>query len=355
MGLKALKVDYVHEFSCDIDANVKKTIFANCPPKVWYDNLMVRDNTTAPAVDLYVAGPPCQSFSMAGLRKGLKDRRGKVFLGVASYIDAQMPRAFILENVKGLLSHDNGMTVRKVLRVLEMIGDGAYDLHLKLINTLDHGVAQSRPRVYIVGVLKSCKQHDFNFPEELPHVSIENFLDAPKKSPTMQDVPPAKSGTAKRNVVEVLKKLSKEGKNPFKNTYVIDADASTRFRSVMHDRVMCMTRSRAAGHWLTSRGRRMNIREMMALQGMDYDKFKQDVTDRQLGCQIGNAMSQNVIERILTKLLPAAGLVSSKTRLVDRWSKFVRDAIPSQVPANRKRTQSDDEDQSSGRKLRKAA
>jgi DNA (cytosine-5)-methyltransferase 1 len=338
MALKKLGVAYQHEFSCDIDKNVKKTIDANCPPKVFYDDLMSRNNETAPAVDLYVAGFPCQSFSLAGLGKGFKDRRGLVFFGVADFIQTKEPRAFILENVKGLLTHDSGRTIKKVLQVLHTIGDGAYNISMKLVDTQDHGVPQSRPRVYIVGVLKKHKVCDFQFPEELQRVSIDNFLEPASESPTLAALPAKSSTTARTNAFEVLKQLLKEGKKPFENSYVIDVDASARFRSCMHDKVMCMTRSRSGGHWVTSRGRRMTLREMMALQGMDIDSFNQVVTDRQLGCQIGNAMSQNVVERILLRLLPAAGLVPAEKRLVDRWSQFVRTAIPSKAqPARAKR------------------
>merc|ERR1719394_1927258 len=68
----------------------------------------------------------------------------------------------------------------------------------------------------------------------------------------------------------------------------------------------------------------MNVGEMLRLQGMDRLSFKQVVTDRQMGAQIGNAMSQNVIERILCKLLPAAGLVAANTVPVDRWQTSVK-------------------------------
>lgn len=344
MALKKLGVAYQHEFSCDIDKNVKKTIFANCPPKVFYDDLMSRDNETAPAVDLYVAGFPCQSFSLAGLGKGFKDRRGLVFFGVADFIQTKEPRAFILENVKGLLTHDSGRTIKKVLQVLHAIKDGAYDISMKLVDTQDHGVAQSRPRVYIVGVLKRHKVCDFKFPEELERISIDNFLEPVGETPTFADLPAKSSTTARTNAFEVLKQLTKDGKTPFENSYVIDVDASARFRSCMHDKVMCMTRSRSGGHWITSRGRRMTIREMMALQGMDLETFNQVVTDRQLGCQIGNAMSQNVVERILLRLLPAAGLVPAEKRLVDRWRQFVRTAVPSKAqPVRSKRSLDEDE------------
>merc|ERR1712061_851959 len=106
---------------------------------------------------------------------------------------------------------------------------------------------------------------------------------------------------------------------PLKKTFVIDLDASPKFRSVMRNRTMCMTKSRASGYWVTSRGRRMNLNEMLRCPGMRRC-FKQVVSDTALGCQIGNAMSQNILERLFVNLLPAAGLVQRSVHLHDRWA-----------------------------------
>lgn len=284
---------------------------------------MDRDNTSpsTPAVDIYIAGFPCQSFSNAGLRKGLEDKRGLVFFGCANYIMNKRPRAFILENVKGLLNHEEGDTFEKVMKCLSGIGDGAYEVKHELLNSMEHGVPQSRPRVYIIGIRKDCKRCEFNFPEPLPAVSIETCLDPVERRPTLNDLPPKTNKTAHKNVKQVLKSL--KGKGPLKNTYVIDLDASVRFRSVMKDRTMCMTKSRASGFWVTTRGRRMTVDEMLRCQGMERC-FKQVVSDRALGAQIGNAMSQNIIERLLIRLLPAAGLVSKEYPLHDRWAAAAR-------------------------------
>jgi len=80
----------------------------------------------------------------------------------------------------------------------------------------------------------------------------------------------------------------------------------------------CLTCSRAGGHWITSRQRRMTKKEMMRLQGMCPETFKVAVSSAQLGKQIGNAMSANVLERLFARVLPAAGLARHGS-LVDRW------------------------------------
>lgn len=103
-----------------------------------------------PDIDLLAAGFPCPSFSVAGRRLGFEDTRGTLFFDVARILDAKQPQYFILENVKGLVSHDNGQTLRTILRVLDGLG---YDVQCKVLNSKDHGVPQHRERIYIVGNL----------------------------------------------------------------------------------------------------------------------------------------------------------------------------------------------------------
>lgn len=337
MALKKLKVPHEHSFSCDIDKGVKTQILENFPPKKWFDDLMTRDNEAAstPAVDIYLAGFPCQPFSAAGLGKGFKDKRGMVFYGCADYIETNRPRAFILENVKRLIGHDDGNTFKQVLLSLNGIGDGAYEVKWQILNTEDHGVPQSRPRIYIVGVRRDCKKSEFTFPEPLPRVSLDSALDKVKVKPTLADLPPKSSTTACKNVRAVVKKLTREGASPLTNTYTVDVDASPHFCGVMKDRSMCMTKSRAKGFWVTSRGRRMNLDEMLRCQGMERS-FKQVVSDRVLGAQIGNAMSQNIIERLFISLLPAAGLVQQDFPLRDRWALAAKGAKAPAAPSKRK-------------------
>jgi DNA (cytosine-5)-methyltransferase 1 len=277
------------------------------------------EDPSTPAVDLYVAGFPCQSFSLAGCRKGFKDKRGMVFFGCADYIDCKRPRAFLLENVKGLKNHDKGKTMQCILDNLRGIGNGAYEVTWQLVDTKEHGVPQNRQRTYFIGIRRDCMQSLFQFPEKLPPVSIEGCLDPPrKKRMTLSDLPSPTNKNFYQNVKRMLAELLKEGKDPFRKTYCFDAESTPKFATIAEDRSMCITARRAAGHWVTTRGRRMNIDEMLRLQGMERC-FKQVVSNRQLGIQIGNAMSQNVIERILIKLLPAAGLVQKGTVLKDRW------------------------------------
>jgi DNA (cytosine-5)-methyltransferase 1 len=104
-----------------------------------------------PDHDLLVGGFPCQAFSIAGKRKGFDDTRGTLFFEIARILTDKRPRYFILENVKGLLSHDGGKTFSTILGVLTDIG---YDYEWQVLNSKNFGVPQNRERVFIVGYLR---------------------------------------------------------------------------------------------------------------------------------------------------------------------------------------------------------
>ena len=103
-----------------------------------------------PDFQLLVGGFPCQAFSIAGKRKGFNDTRGTLFFEIARVLQDKRPRYFLLENVAGLLSHDNGKTFQTILGVLTDLG---YGVEWQVLNSKDFGVPQNRERVFIVGHL----------------------------------------------------------------------------------------------------------------------------------------------------------------------------------------------------------
>jgi DNA (cytosine-5)-methyltransferase 1 len=115
-----------------------------------YGDATLIDPNTLPEFDLLVGGFPCQAFSIGGKRLGFEESRGTLFFDIARILSVRLPRHFILENVKGLLSHSNGQTLRTILRVLDELG---YDVQWQVLNSKDYGVPQSRERVYLVGNL----------------------------------------------------------------------------------------------------------------------------------------------------------------------------------------------------------
>lgn len=116
------------------------------------DNRSIRDVSSdeIPDHDILVGGFPCQAFSIAGRRAGFEDTRGTLFFEVARILRDKRPGYFILENVKGLLSHDGGKTFSTILEVLSDLG---YIFTWRVHNSKNHGVPQNRERIYIVGYL----------------------------------------------------------------------------------------------------------------------------------------------------------------------------------------------------------
>lgn len=137
-----------------------------------------------PGFDVLVAGFPCQPYSIAGLRQGLEDEkgRGQVFLSILEILDKMRPKAFMLENVKGMLSHDGGRTIEFMHRQLTTLGKKSeiYSvLAPQVLNSMTHGgVPQNRERVFLVGFLKGIDHSKFSWPEpKALETSLPELLD----------------------------------------------------------------------------------------------------------------------------------------------------------------------------------
>ena len=127
-----------------------------------YGDITKIDEKKLPDFDLLVGGFPCQSFSIAGKRKGFEDTRGTLFFEIARILRKKQPRFLCLENVKGLLSHDNGRTFAVIISTLDELG---YDIQWQVLNSKNFGVPQNRERVFIVGHLRGTARPEvFPFP-----------------------------------------------------------------------------------------------------------------------------------------------------------------------------------------------
>lgn len=138
-----------------------------------YGDLMNIYSSTLPDFDLMIAGFPCQTFSVIGQRKGFDDHRGQVIYGLIKILEDKNIKYFILENVKGLVNHDSGNTLKTILKDLD--GSG-YNVYWRVLNSLDYGVPQSRERVYLVGIRKDLDRQIFKFPESKPPKQIQDYL-----------------------------------------------------------------------------------------------------------------------------------------------------------------------------------
>ena len=131
-----------------------------------------------PDFDLIVGGFPCQSFSIAGKRGGFNDTRGTLFFDIARIIRIKKPRYLLLENVKGLLSHDGGKTFDTIIRTLDELG---YDCQWQVLNSKNFGVPQNRERVFIIGHLRGTGR-----PKVFPIGEDERTVDEGSKKGVQQ-------------------------------------------------------------------------------------------------------------------------------------------------------------------------
>ncbi len=121
------------------------------PSRLYEGDIRTVDADVIPGHDLLCAGFPCQSFSIAGKRRGFEDTRGTLFFEICRIIRAKRTPYLLLENVKGLLSHDEGNTFQTIIRTLDDLG---YDCQWEVLNSKDFGVPQNRERVFIIGHLR---------------------------------------------------------------------------------------------------------------------------------------------------------------------------------------------------------
>ena len=113
-----------------------------------------------PECDLIIGGPPCQSWSLAGAMKGKEDSRGQLFYEYVRVIKDKRPRAFVAENVKGIVSKAH---INSFNEIVEMFKEAGYTVTYNLVNAKNYGVPQDRERVFIVGI-----RHDLNAPFKFP-------------------------------------------------------------------------------------------------------------------------------------------------------------------------------------------
>lgn len=176
-ALRRLGIDYHEVFACDMDKFARETFIHNYGEPEYYPTNVYEREIPSESLDIYMTSPPCQAFSMAGKRLGKDDKRGILFFNSHEFIQKNQPRFFIFENVKGLLSDDNGNTFNEWLNllggksinglpVLFPYEDSVpYHLYWKVLNAKEHGVPQNRERVFLIGI-RDDSDNRFQFPAE---------------------------------------------------------------------------------------------------------------------------------------------------------------------------------------------
>lgn len=272
-------------FSSEWDASAQKSYqayFLETP----HGDITKIEAKSIPDHDVLTAGFPCQTFSILGDRKGFTDTRGTLFFDIERILKEKRPKAFILENVKNLVSHDRGRTFSVIKTSLESLG---YTVYSKVLNALDFGLPQKRERIIIVGFLGN---YSFQFPQpKKERANLQDFLE--------DDSQVDKKHYASEKVVKsVWSRLKSE---PF-------------FPSVWHENksgnisvlpYSCALRAGASYNYLLVNGiRRPTPRENLRFQGFPND-YPIIVSPSQIRKQAGNSVPIPMIEAVAKELILA--------------------------------------------------
>jgi DNA (cytosine-5)-methyltransferase 1 len=158
-------------FTSEFNYHAQRTYELNFG-EIPFGDITKLDLNIVPPHDVLTAGFPCQPFSISGKLKGFEDTRGTLIYNVFQIIEMRQPKVVFLENVKHLMHHDKGNTLKVILKNLEILG---YKASWKLLNASDFGVPQNRERVIIIG--HKSIQFNFNKLETQPKRTLKEFLD----------------------------------------------------------------------------------------------------------------------------------------------------------------------------------
>jgi len=326
-GAKRVYKDLEMVFACEYDKFARESFQANyeIEPEHFHIDVNDMDGTQyKDKVDIIIGGSPCQAFSIAGLRLGLDDKRGQLIWQYHRIIMEASPEIFIYENVKGMVSDNNGKTLQDFLEVFRESG---YFCHYAVLNTKEHGVPQNRERVYIIGFKDHELYHRFQFADKmkletrlkdvleievddkyyLSDTVIKGFIshrdrmqergNGFKFEPTDGDCA-ASSLTTRAgsrpddNYIKVIGKLDIKGDDYIKRVYSVEGlcpaiptcQGGHQEPKIMQERI-----------------RKLTPRECLRLQDFP-DTFTQVVSNSQQYKQAGNSMSVNILEMIFRQI-----------------------------------------------------
>ncbi len=316
-ALDTLGVETV--LSSDIDAFACATYKANFGHTPLGDINKIR-NEDIPDFDILTAGFPCQPFSFAGAKQGFNDEtRGTLFFQILRILDAKRPKMFLLENVKGLKSHNGGDTLNIIEKSLSNLG---YNIHWTILNTYDFGLPQYRERWYCVGFDKNFL---FKFPEgENRGTKLRDIIDLNNtdKSQKLSDFEIARINHHFENVTtetpRVLHDNSMYQPNTKKGKHGVysfqKSDGALRFHigdraktqiqeafySCLDTYAPTIIANRTPKLWDIQR--KLSVNEARKLQGFP-DDFQFPVSNCQAYKQLGNSVAVPVVTKILTQMI----------------------------------------------------
>lgn len=284
---------------------VKKSFLANydLAEEHFHHNVKLLDGKEYKGkVDLFIGGSPCQSFTLLGYQKGLEEARGTLFYEFARLIKEIEPRAFIYENVQGLVKHDGGKTWAVVQRVFASLG---YSIHYQIMDAANYGIPQKRRRIFVVGFKKKGVKFEFP-PIKKLSFTLQDFLleNTPEGNFISNNgeicIKHAKGAVPEKYFLseKILPGIMCAGTGGFSMKPEIDLKIARPLMRTMHK----MHRA-GEDNYVTTNGRirRLVPRECLRLMGFT-DDFKQVVSDCQMYQQAGNSMVVDVMMALIKEV-----------------------------------------------------
>ena len=295
----AFKTIYANEF----DPYPAETMELNFPIKVDVRDINDIKAEEIPDFDVLLAGFPCQAFSIAGLRRGFDDEKGRgiLFFELLRIIKVKKPSIVFLENVKNLVSHDNGNTFRVILNELEKEG---YHVKYSVLNAMEYGnIPQNRERIYLVGFKDIEQYKNFEFPCPIKLTKkLDDIIDFNNK---LDDKYYYTKGKYKGNIYEKLVEAMDDDRAVYqwrrryvrKNKSGVIPTLTANQGEGGHN--VCLIKAKDGI-------RKMTPHECFSAQGFDKSfRLPSEQAESRLYKQAGNSVCVSVIKRIADKIVEA--------------------------------------------------
>lgn len=266
-------------FANDIDPRACETYAYNLDEDVVCGDIVeILKDVDLPAADIVIGGFPCQDFSLAGKREGLTVERGQLYSSMVEVVRRVRPKVFVAENVKGILSWENGLAVKTILEDFSELG---YNVNYVLLNCADYGVPQNRERVFFIGSLDHLINLTAPFPRHTHKVTSRDALVDLEDDEFHFSLPNSGYSKAKKN-------NGSQGNKP------INADGpAPTMRAEHHGNI----------EFHYNKDRRLSAREAARLQTFpDNFVFQRSTTDayRQIGNAVPPLMGWLIMAALMT-------------------------------------------------------
>ena len=318
VGLRRLGINYTHEFSSDIEPSARKLIQAAHKPNQLFENVLDRLHDDAVYTDVYTWSPPCQDFSSAGKMKGLAGTRdiGNLVKKSIMYIKRRRPRLTIMENVASLASHKKFKPIeRGITTTLQALN---YKVFTKVLDSHHYGSPAHRRRYYLVAIRGDSLRRAFKWPKQLAVSARITMFDV--LEPLSDTDKPGRLPTHKRekgHALSAFRAAWKEGVDATSTPVIVDIDGSPNFKAwgIRVAGTLTRKRGQSGGPWVSCRGRRTTLWELMAMQGFvhtDLPWEEAGVSRAQIGGMLGNSVHVGTVGHLLAEALFASGIALKK-------------------------------------------